>query len=87
MECALLFILLIFVYIITFVICMYITHKECEPRVFTLGELIDNMEGWMFIPAINTFELLTFAFCACIDIIINCTWVMKLWDKIRNIKL
>lgn len=87
MECVLLSILLVVIYIITVVICMYITHKECEPRVFTIGELIDNMEGWMFIPAINTFELLTFAFCVCIDIIINCTWVIKLWDKIRNIKL
>lgn len=87
MECVLLSIVFVGIYIITVLVCMYITHKECEPRVFTLGELFDEMEGWMFMPAINTFELLTFMLVACIDMIMSCTWIIKLWDKIRNIKL
>lgn len=66
---------------------MYITHKECEPRVFTLGELFDKMEGWMFIPVINTVALIILALCICIYLIIKHTGIIKLWDKIRNIKL
>lgn len=87
MECVLFSILFVVIYIITVVINMYITHKECEPRVFTLGELFDRMEGWMFIPILNTFLLLIIALFICIAIIFNCTWVIKLLDKIRNKKL
>ena len=87
MECVLFSILFVVIYIITVVINMYITHKECEPRVFTLGELFDRMEGWMFIPILNTFLLLIIALFICIAIIFNCTWVIKLLDKIRNTKL
>ena len=87
MECVLFSILLVVIYIITVIIHMYITHKECKPRVYTLGELFDRMEVWMFIPVINTFALIILIFCICIDIIINYPWVIKLWNKIRNIKL
>lgn len=66
---------------------MYITHKECEYRVFTLGELFDRMEGWMFIPVINTIMLIVLALCVCIYLIIKYTGILKLWEKIRNIKL
>ena len=66
---------------------MYITHKECKYRVFTLGELFDRMEGWMFIPVVNTIALIILVLCVCIYVIINCTWVVKLWNKIRDIKL
>lgn len=87
MECVLFSILFVVIYIITVVVNMYITHKECEPRVYTLGELFDKMEGWMFIPILNTFLLLIIALFICIAIIFNCTWVIKLLDKIRNTKL
>lgn len=87
MECALVLIFFVVIYIITVVINMYITHKECEPRVFTLGELFDKMEGWMFIPVINTVALIILALCICIYLIIKHTGIIKLWDKIRNIKL
>lgn len=87
MECALFSILLIVIYIITVVIDMYITHKECKPCVSTLGELFDRMEGWMFIPVVNTIMLSVFVLCVCIYLIIKCTGIIKLWNKIRNIKL
>jgi hypothetical protein len=87
MECVLLSIVFVVIYIITVIINMYITHRECEPRVFTLGELIDNMEGWMFIPVVNTTALIILALCVCIYLIINYTGIIKLWNKIRNIKL
>lgn len=87
MEYVLFSILFVVIYIITVVVNMYITHKECEPRVFTLGELFDRMEGWMFIPVVNTIALIILVLCVCIYLIIKCTWVVKLWNKIRDIKL
>lgn len=87
MKCVLFSILLVVIYIITVIIHMYITHKECEPRVYTLGELFDKMEGWMFIPVINTIALIILALCVCIYLIIKYTGIIKLWGKIRNIKL
>lgn len=87
MECVLFSILFVVIYIITVVVNMYITHKECKPRVYTLGELFDRMEGWMFIPVANTIMLIALALCVCIYLIIKCTGIIKLWNKIRDIKL
>ena len=87
MECALFSMLLVVIYIITVIIHMYITHKECEYRLFTLGELFDRMEGWMFIPVINTIALIILVLCVCVYLIIKYTGIIKLWDKIRNIRL
>lgn len=87
MECVLFSILFVVIYIITVVVNMYITHKECKPRVYTLGELFDRMEGWMFIPVANTIMLIVLVLCVCIYLIIKCTGIIKLLNKIRNIKL
>ena len=87
MECVLFSILFVVIYIITIVIFMYITYKECEYRVFTLGELLDRTEGWMFIPVANTTSLIVLVLCICIYLIIKYTGIIKLWDKIRDIKL
>ena len=87
MECALFSILFVVIYIITVVICMYITYKKSDYIILTLGELFEEMNGWMFIPILNTFLLLIIALFICIAIIFNCTWVIKLLDKIRDIKL
>jgi hypothetical protein len=87
MSFTLFIVLLIFIYIITVVINMYITHKECEYRVYTLGELFDRMERWMFIPILNTIILISLVLCICIYLIIDYTGIIKIWNKIRNIKL
>ena len=87
MECVLLSMLFVIIYIITVVINMYITHKECKPRVFTLGELFGRMDGWMFIPIMNTVILIVIVFVVAVYCIIHYTGISKLWNKIRNIKL
>lgn len=86
MECALFLILFVVIYIITVVICMYITYKE-HRRVTTIGEVFDSMYIWMIMPLINTIALIIFALCLYIHLIIKYTGIIKLWEKIRNIKL
>ena len=87
MECVLFSILFVVIYIITVVICMYITYKKSDYIILTLGELFDEMSEWMFIPVLNTFLLLIITLCICIVIIFNRAWAIKLWDKTRNTKL
>ena len=86
MEFGLFLILFVVIYIITVVVCMYITYKE-HRYVTTIGEVFDSMYIWMIMPLINTIALIIFALCLCIDLILKYTGIIKLWDKIRNIKI
>ena len=61
--------------------------KKGDFIVYTLEELFDKMKGWMFTPVLNTIMLIILILCVCIYLIINCTGVIKLWNKIRDIKL
>lgn len=86
MECVLFSILLVVIYIITIIVYMYLTYKEYH-YVSTIGGLLDRTESWMFIPLVNTVTLLILALCICIYLILKYTGIIKLWNKIRNIKI
>lgn len=87
MECVLFSILFVVIYIITVLVYMYVTYKECKYSIFTLGQLFDRMDAWMFIPFANTVILIVVVFIVAIYYIILYTGISKLWDKIREIKL
>lgn len=80
MEWVLFSILFVMIYIITVVIYMYITHKE-HPDALTVGELFDDMDEWMFVPAFNTVALLILVLCACIYLIIEYIGIIEFWKK------
>ena len=51
-------IIIILVYIVSVIIHMDLIYHANDWRIFTLGDLVDCSEGWMYIPIINTIGLL-----------------------------
>lgn len=65
---------------------LIVSYKE-RTRCYTIGDVLDESEPFMYIPFINTITLIAILITCIICIIIKTLKLDKLFDKIRNIKL
>lgn len=68
----------ILVYLISVAICLITYYYENKDTIHNIGDLLDETEGFMWIPVINTASVIVF--CLCLG-------TVKLWEKFRNIKI
>lgn len=79
--------LFILIYLISFAIHLIISYIEDRRIIFTVGDLIDEIEFYMWCPVINTIVLIALALLVGIIKIWGLTKLSILWEKFRNIKL
>ena len=79
--------LFILIYLVSLVIYFIICYRENKNAIFTVGDLIDTTEFFMWFPLINTGILIIFSILMIITKITNILKLSILWKKFRNIKL
>lgn len=80
-------IIFILIYLVSLVIYLIICYRENKNAIFTVGDLIDTTEFFMWFPLLNTIMLLLLGIAITIAKIANLLRLPVLWDKFRNIKL
>ena len=78
--------ILILIYLISVAVCLIACYYD-KKYIHDIGDLLDETEGFMWIPGINT--ALVIVFCLCLGAVK--LWELSklnvLWEKFRNIKL
>jgi hypothetical protein len=77
----------ILIYLVSLLIYLIVCYRENKYAIFTVGDLIDNTEFFVWIPLINTVTLILFGILIMITKITNLLKLSVLWEKFRNIKL
>lgn len=80
-------IIFILIYLCSLAIHIAMTYYANKRIVFTIGDLIDEMEFFMWFPVINTLALMTIGVASIIIGIITLLKLELLWEKFRSIKL
>lgn len=80
-------ILFILIWICSFVMHVIWKYHDYKRVIFKVGDLIDKIETYMWIPVINTLALITIIVAFVVDIIADLLKLPELWEKFRNIKL
>lgn len=77
----------ILIYLISVAVCLITCYYDNKNYIHDIGDLLDETEGFMWIPVINT--ALVIVFCLCLGAVT--LWELSklniLWEKFRNIKL
>lgn len=80
----LIFLLIYLVSFATHILLVYLTGKRL---IYTVGDIIDEIDFLMWFPIINTIVLITFGIAFILDKIVHILKLSVLWEKFRNIKL
>lgn len=80
----LIFILIYLVSFSTHILLVYLTGKR---HIYTVGDIIDEIDFLMWFPIINTIVLISFGVVFIIVKIVNLLKLSVWWEKFRNIKL
>lgn len=77
----------ILIYLISFAIHLVLEYRENKRFIHDVGDLIDNIKSYMWLPLVNTLMLIVVA----VGIFLMTLWKLLkldiLWQKFRNIKL
>lgn len=79
--------LFILIYLVSLVIHLIICYREDKRIIHKVGDLIDEMEFYMWLPIVNTFTLISLALCMGTIAMWKALKLGVLWEKFRNIKL
>jgi hypothetical protein len=79
--------LFILIYLISFALHLLIEYKENKRRIHYVGDLIDNIEFYMWLPVLNTFTVIIWTLLLGIIAIWKVSKLDILWQKFRNIRL
>ena len=75
------------IYIISFAIHIAIIYFERKKRLYIIGDIIDEIEFYMWCPIINTAALIILIVGFIFVNLIKLTKLDELWEKFRNIKI
>ena len=79
------------VYVLTVVLWFLVYAYDLRNRCYTIGDVFDNMEGFLFVPILNTIIGIGFCLCFILGSIGIFIWkklkLNKLWEKVRNIEI
>jgi hypothetical protein len=79
--------ILILIYLISFAIHILLEYKENKRFIHNIGDLIDNIELFMWFPLINTSTLIVVVIGIFIKNLCELLKLDILWKKFRNIRL
>ena len=75
------------IYFVSLAICVIICYRENKYAIYKVGDLIDLIDFFAWIPIINTLFIVILILALLADVIWERTKLNVLWDKFRNIKL
>lgn len=79
--------ILILIYLASFVIHLLMEYKENKRFIHDVGDLIDSIRFYMWFPLLNTILLIGIVICIFIIKLCDLLKLNILWQKFRNIKL
>lgn len=77
----------ILIYLISFAICLLIEYRENKRYIHNIGDLIDNIQAYMWFPLINSLFVIVVVVCIFIIKLLKLLKLDILWEKFRNIKI
>lgn len=80
-------IIFILIYLMSFAIHLLLEYKGNKWAIHTIGDLIDNIDIFMWFPLLNTMFLIILVVCTFFDKLWELLKLNILWEKFRNIKL
>lgn len=80
-------IIFILIYLISFALHLLIEYRENKRFIDNIGDLIDHIQIYMWVPLINTLMLILIVVVIFIMKICELWKLDILWEKFRNIKL
>ena len=80
-------ILFILIYLVSLIIHLVVCYKENKRHIFYVGDLLDEMDIYMWFPVLNTFMLILFVLYVCIIAIWKISKLDIFWEKFKNIKI
>lgn len=77
----------ILIYLISVAICLITCYYENKYIIHDIGDLLDETEGFMWCPFLNTGLVVIFGLCLGIATLWELSKLNILWEKFRNIKI
>lgn len=77
----------ILVYLISVAVCLITCYYDNKNYIHDIGDLLDETEGFMWIPGINTALVIVFCLCLFAVKLWELSKLNVLWEKFRSIKL
>lgn len=79
--------ILVLIYLVSFAIHILLIYLENKLWIYKLGDIIDEIRLFMWVPFVNTIALITFGVAFIIEEIIYRLKLSVLWEKFKNIKI
>lgn len=77
----------ILIYLISVAVCLITCYYDNKNYIHDIGDLLDETEGFMWLPFINTTLVIIFYLCLGAVKLWKLSKLNILWEKFRNIKL
>lgn len=77
----------ILIYLISVAICLITCYYENKDTIHDIGDLLDETEGFMWCPFLNTGLVVVFYLCLGVATLWELFKLNILWEKFRNIKI
>lgn len=77
----------ILIYLISVAVCLITCYYDNKNYIHDIGDLLDETEGFMWIPGINTVLITVFCLCLGAVKLWELSKLNALWEKFRNIKI
>jgi hypothetical membrane protein len=77
----------ILVYLISVAIFLITCYYDNKNYIHDIGDLLDETEGFMYCPFLNTGLVVVFCLCLGVATLWKLSKVNTLWEKFRNIKI
>lgn len=79
--------ILVLIYLASFAIHILLIYLKDKRRILTVGDIIDEIKPFMWVPFVNTIALILLGIAFILNKIIHLFKLSVLWEKFRNIKL
>ena len=80
-------IIFILIYFVSLMLHLVLCYKDNKRHIFYVGDLLDKIEFYMWIPVLNTLVVILFIIAIAISKLWKVSKLNVLWEKFRNIKL
>lgn len=80
-------VIFILIYLISFAIHLLLEYKESKRFIYNIGDLIDRIHFYMWVPILNTMLILIIIIIVTVIKLWELSKLGIIWQKFRNIKL
>ena len=81
------FLIFCLIYIFSAIIIWITIYIDEKDKIYTFGDILDETEGFYYIPIFNTIIAIIYLFILVLEIIVVLLKLDVFWNKIKNIKI